>query len=446
MSKTENSTVVVEAAKPYALESGKPESTSTAPPVDAKTTDDVVKPARASTLTYKFEQGIVTWYNPKILAIQFLMAILCAAVTSGIVVINQMTGGLEGQFLTSGLTLFGGSVWIYHGLMDGPLRDAKTGEYLPFHRYMPRACVCGFMTATNLAICIYGHKNLILYKIIVTAACGGSTVIYLIAGLWFLAPIHFLCVMMLFIHFQAFAFYMFTRLFPLWMPYAVMLSNMAQVSLYGWSNRLHLDDTGSVFWAGVICPLVAAYRRVAFVQVIATQAWEFKIFMIVSNIFNSALTPDVKTILYTAMGMKVEVYDVNAMHMLDAISWAADVKFALMMPWLLLFARAFGVEGGDVWQMYQDHFGLILGMYLLQFALCEAAIYGMSWANKFVNLNKGGDERHSVLQIGSQKGTGRYYYSQLCEDMAYYHPYLPYGLNVLEVSFTYFGIEDILKL
>merc|ERR1719192_558953 len=96
------------------------------------------------------------------------------------------------------------------------------------------------------------------------------------------------------------------------------------------------------------------------------------------------LTPDVKTIAYSALGMKIEIYDVNAMHMLDSINWASDVKFLLMMPLLLAFGIAFEVEGGLVWEMYRENFGLIFGMYTLQFLGCELAIYGMKWANKFV--------------------------------------------------------------
>merc|ERR1719499_1610648 len=251
---------------------------------------------------------------------------------------------------------------------------------------------------------------------------------------------------MIITHFEAFVFYIFARMFPLWMPYAVMLTNMGQASLYGWSNRVHLDDVGSVHWASVICPLIQAYRRVAFVQIIATQSWEWKIFMIISNIFNAMLTPDIKTILYSALGMKVEIYDVNAMHMLDCLSWASDVKFLLMMPVLLALGHAFEIDGGPVWEMYHNHFGLIFGMYTLQFVLCELAIYGMSWAHKFVNLKQKSGQRQSVLQIGAESGSGRYFYSQLHEDMAYFHPYLPYALEFLQVSFTYFGIEDIYKL
>lgn len=311
---------------------------------------------------------------------------------------------------------------------------------------MLQGAVCGVFTTANLAACVYGHKSLILYKIIVTAACGVAALFYLAAGLWFLAPIPFLCAMMILTHFEAFVFYIFARMFPLWMPYIVMLTNMGQTSLYGWSNRVHLDDVGSLHWGCVICPLISAYRRVAFVQIIATQPWEWKIFMIISNVFNALLTPDVKTIIYSAMGMKVEIYDVNAMHMLDSLSWASDVKFLLMMPFLLAFGIAFGIDGGPVWEMYQSNFGLIFGMYTLQFALCELAIFGMAWANKFVNLKQQTGQRQSVLQIGAESGSGRYFYSQLHEDMAYFHPFLPYALEFLQVSFTYFGIEDVYKL
>lgn len=439
-------TVVVEAAKPYTMK-GRQESASSAPPLDESHTnlaDDTKKRSTAS--LPKFEQAIVPWYNPKTISIQILFAIICALVTAGVVITNQVTGTLEGQFITCIITMFGGSLTIYHGLLDGPLRDSKTGLHLPTWRYILQGSLCGILTTCNVAACVYGHKSLIIYKIIVTAACGVAAVVYILCGLWFLAPIPFLCAMMIITHFEAFVFYIFARMFPLWMPYAVMLTNMGQASLYGWSNRVHLDDVGSVHWASVICPLIQAYRRVAFVQIIATQSWEWKIFMIISNIFNAMLTPDVKTILYTALGMKVEVYDVNAMHMLDSLSWAADVKFLLMMPFLLAFGEWFGIEGGDVWPMFRENFGLVLGMYILQFTLCELAIFGMAWANKFVNLKQPAGQRQSVLQIGAQQGTGRYYYSQLHEDMAYFHPFLPIAIEFLQTSFTYFGIEDLYKL
>jgi len=377
---------------------------------------------------------------------QVVFAVMCAIMTAGVVIINQATASLQGQFLCALMTLFGGSLLIYHGFLDGPLRDSKTGLHIPTWLYQLRGSVCGVFTACNLAACIYGHKSLILYKIIVTAACGVSTVAYILAGLWFLAPIPFVCAMIVLAHFEAFVFYIFARMFPLWMPYIVMLTNMGQASLYGWSNRVHLDDVGSVYWGCVICPLIAAYRRVAFVQIIATQPWEWKIFMIISNVFNAMLTPDVKTIIYSALGMKVEIYDFNAMHMLDTLDWASDVKFLLMMPLLLAFGLAFGIEGGAVWEMYQNNFGLVFGLYTLQFILCELAIYGMAWANKFVNVKQQHGQRQSLLQIGSTNGSGRYFYSQLHEDMAYFHPHLPYALEFLQVSFTYFGIEDVYKL
>lgn len=429
--------VVIEASKM------KGESTSSAPAVDEAQTQDVHK---GSVAAPKFDQNIVPWWNPKTAATQVLFAIVCAVVTAGVVVVNQDKGTLEGQFLMSVITLFGGSVTVYHGLMDGPLRDSKTGLHLPTWRYILQGSVCGVLTTGNIAACVYGHKSLIVYKIVVTAACGGTAVIYILAGLWFLAPITFLVVMTTVAHFEAFVFYIFARMFPLWMPYAVMLTNMGQSSLYGWSNRVHLDDVGSVHWASVICPMIAAYRRVAFVQIIASQPWGMKILMVVSNVMNACLTPDVKTIIYTAMGMKVEKYDVNAMHMLDAISWAADVKFLLMMPFLLAFGEAFGIVGGDVWAMFKDNFGLIFGLYTTQFILCELAIYSMKWANKFVNMNQQGEGRQSVLQVGAQQGTGRYWYSQLHEDMAFFHPYLPFAFEFLQTSFTYFGIEDLYKL
>merc|ERR1719411_1492806 len=96
----------------------------------------------------------------------------------------------------------------------------------------------------------------------------------------------------------------------------------------------------------------------------------------------------------------------NAMHMLETLDWASDVKFLLMMPLLLAFGLAFGIEGGAVWEMYQNNFGLVFGLYTLQFILCELAIYGMAWANKFVNVKQQQGQRQSLLQIGSTNGSG----------------------------------------
>jgi len=428
------------------VEVGKNGKTGDASSAPAVGTDDVVKKPGVVAAA---DVVVTPMFEKWTLGNQFLFSFLCSVMCFSVTAVNIATNSLSGQMLTCISTIFGPTLTVYHGMMDGPLRDSKTGDFLPTWKYLAYGQMCTFITSSNLAWCVFGHKQLGLYKLVATASCWVSVLAYMVTmGLWFLAPLHFIIIMSVLVHAQIFGFFIASRAFPLFMPYLVMFVNLLQPSLFGWSNRVHLDDVGSLMWASIICPLIAGYRRIAFMQIIAMQPWGMKIFLVISNILNAFLTPNVKTIMYNAIGMKVEVYDVNAMHMLDAISWSSDVKFLVMMPFLLLWGEAAGAEnwGGILYPLFKANFGLIFGLYVLQFLCCEGAILSMKWASKFVNVRQAEVKRASVLQIGASKGTGRYYFSQCREDMKHLHPFMPTTMEVLQMVFTYYAIEDLYKL
>jgi len=456
MSKTDaKPTVVIEAAKPYAMKKDRQESASSAPAVDES---QVTDPKKGTVVPEPAKFPLVPWYQPETMINMVINAVVAGILITSICGINLIDNSLVGNFLQSPFTLVGASQLIYHGFMDGPLRDSKTGEYLPVWNIALRGSVCWALTTGNLALAIFVHKNMGVYKFIMSASCWVSVGVYALFGMWFLAPVHFVVVMGTLLHVQIFAFYIIARASPIAMPYAVMVTNMSIVSLYGWSMRCHLDDTGTMFWGSIMTPLLSGFRRISFIQVIGSSPWGLKIIMLVSNIMNAMLTPDVKTILYSKMGMKLEIYDVNAMYMLDALQWGADVKFVITMPILLVTGMAWdldtatsgAISNGTVWPLFKNHFGLVFGLYTLQLVLSELVVYSMKWASKYVNVNRTrNSKRESHMQIGVSSGKGqggRYYYAQFREDAKYYHPWIALSLEATQVTFTNYSMEDLYLL
>lgn len=434
----DQATVVVESAKGQ-----KPGSTSTAPAVDGA--EDIVKKGVNNLEVI----DNVPMFEPWTLAYQLVFSFFASFQAATVTAVNEATNSIQGQMLTNIAVIFGPAIVVYHGMMDGILTDPKTGAFLPTWKLILRGQACTVVTTANLAFCVWGHKQLGLYKLISSASCWVSVLIYMVTyGMWFLAPLHFVIIMSTVVHAEIFLFFIASRAFPLYVPYLVMFVNLLQPSLFGWSNRVHLDDGGSLMWGSILQPLIAGYRRIAFIQIIGGQGWGMKIMLILSNIANAFLTPNVKTILYNAIGMKVEVYDVNAMHMLDAVTWSSDVKFFCMLPWLLALGEMYGAGawGGMLYPMFRDNFGLIFGLYTVQLLACEGAAYGMRWASKFVNVRQSEVKRASVLQIGAASKCGRYYFSQCREDMKHLHPYMPAIMEVIQCVFTYYALEDLFKL
>jgi len=451
--KQDNPTVVIEAAKPYAMKNSQG-SASSAPAVDESQVTDLKK---GIVVPDPNDVKLVPWNDTTTLVMMVVFSIVGGMLVPAVGGINLATNSEAGILVTIPFIFCGSSFFIYHGFMDGPLRDSKTGEYLPLWNVAARASVCGWFSAANICAAVFVHQNMGLLKIISSAACWVTLGLYAAFGLWLLCPIPFMMIMVTVAHAQYFGFYMTVRTVPIVTPWLVMATNMSMVTVFGWSMRSYLDDTGTIFWAIYLTPLLGGYNNLAFIQIIGSpvQSVGMKILMVISNILNSVLTPDVKTILYSKMGMKLEIYDVNAMYLLDAFSWVTDIKFILTLPILYVFGILCNLDAAvdaTIWPLLRDNFVIIWVLYTLQTVLGELVVYSMKFASKYVNVNRAKDvssRRVSHMQIGARGSsghTGRYYYSQLREDAKYYHPWLAMTVEICQPLFLNWAMEEIYRI